>query len=160
MKYDAMTVTGKSLRDNNKAVICSDDDVIRNLDNPYHKEGGLAILKGSLAPTGAVVKSSGVPENMLAFSGPARVFNSEEEAIEVAMEKGFKAGEVIVIRYEGPKGGPGMRELLTVTELLFQLGLAESVALVTDGRFSGFSRGPAIGHVTPEAYSGGPLASG
>ena len=158
LKYDAMTVTGKSLRENNKAVICSDDDVIRNLDNPYHKEGGLAILKGSLAPTGAVVKSSGVPENMLAFSGPARVFNSEEEAIEVAMGKGFKAGEVIVIRYEGPKGGPGMRELLTVTELLFQLGLAESVALVTDGRFSGFSRGPAIGHVTPEAYSGGPLA--
>ncbi|MCX5997485.1 MAG: dihydroxy-acid dehydratase [Chloroflexi bacterium] len=158
LKYDAMTVTGKSLRENNKAVICSDDDVIRNLDNPYHKEGGLAILNGSLAPTGAVVKSSGVPENMLAFSGPARVFNSEEEAIEVAMEKGFKAGEVIVIRYEGPKGGPGMRELLTVTELLFQLGLAESVALVTDGRFSGFSRGPAIGHVTPEAYSGGPLA--
>ena len=158
LKYDAMTVTGKSLRENNKAVICSDDDVIRNLDNPYHKEGGLAILKGSLAPTGAVVKSSGVPENMLAFSGPARVFDSEEEAIEVAMGKGFKAGEVIVIRYEGPKGGPGMRELLTVTELLFQLGLAESVALVTDGRFSGFSRGPAIGHVTPEAYSGGPLA--
>ncbi|MCX6001032.1 MAG: dihydroxy-acid dehydratase [Chloroflexi bacterium] len=158
LKYDAMTVTGKSLRDNNKAVICSDNDVIRNLDNPYHKEGGLAILNGSLAPTGAVVKSSGVPENMLAFSGPARVFNSEEEAIEIAMEKGFKAGEVIVIRYEGPKGGPGMRELLTVTELLFQLGLAESVALVTDGRFSGFSRGPAIGHVTPEAYNGGPLA--
>jgi dihydroxy-acid dehydratase len=95
---------------------------------------------------------------MMNFSGPARVFESEEQAIESAMKGGFKAGDVIVIRYEGPRGGPGMRELLTITELLFQLNLAESVALVTDGRFSGFSRGPAVGHVTPEAYNGGPLA--
>jgi dihydroxy-acid dehydratase len=158
LKYDALTVTGRSLRDNNAGFKCSDDDVIRNLDNPLHSEGGIAILTGSLAPSGAVVKSSGVPAGMMDFRGPARVFESEEEAIEAAMKGGFKAGDVIVIRYEGPRGGPGMRELLTITELLFQLNLAESVALVTDGRFSGFSRGPAIGHVTPEAYNGGPLA--
>lgn len=158
LKNDALTVTGKTLKENNAAFKCYDDDVIRNLDKPYHKEGGIAILTGSLAPTGAVVKSSGVPEGMLVFSGPARVFDSEEKAIDAAMNKEYKAGDVIVIRYEGPRGGPGMRELLTITELLFQLNLADSVALVTDGRFSGFSHGPAIGHVTPEAYSGGPLA--
>jgi dihydroxy-acid dehydratase len=158
LKNDAMTVTGKTLAENNVPFTCADDDVIRNLDNPYHREGGLAILKGSLSPTGAVVKSSGVPENMMVFSGPARIFDSEEQAIEAALNKEFKAGDVIVIRYEGPKGGPGMREMLTVTELLFQLSLGDKVALVTDGRFSGFSHGPAIGHVTPEAYNGGPLA--
>jgi dihydroxy-acid dehydratase len=158
LKYDSVTVTGKSLRENIASFTCSDDDVIRNLDNPYHKEGGLAVLRGSLAPGGAVVKSSGVPGNMLTFSGAARVFESEDEALEVAMGGGFRSGEVVVIRYEGPRGGPGMRELLAVTEMLFQLGLSESVALVTDGRFSGFSRGPAIGHVAPEAYAGGPLA--
>jgi len=158
LRYDAMTVTGKSLRENNAGFKCVDDDVIRNLDNPLHSEGGIAVLTGSLAPTGAVIKSSGVPAGMMDFRGPARVFESEEQAIESAMKGGFKPGEVIVIRYEGPRGGPGMRELLTITELLFQLNLAESVALVTDGRFSGFSRGPAVGHVTPEAYNGGPLA--
>jgi len=158
LKNDAMTVTGKTLGENNAPFTCADDDVIRNLDNPYHNEGGLAILKGSLSPTGAVVKSSGVPENMMVFSGPARIFDSEEQAIGAALNKEFKAGDVIVIRYEGPKGGPGMREMLTVTELLFQLSLGDKVALVTDGRFSGFSHGPAIGHVTPEAYNGGPLA--
>ncbi len=158
LKYDALTVTGKSLRENNAGAKCVDDDVIRNLDNPLHSEGGIAVLTGSLAPTGAVIKSSGVPAAMMDFRGPARVFESEEQAIESAMKGGFKAGDVIVIRYEGPRGGPGMRELLTITELLFQLNLAESVALVTDGRFSGFSRGPAVGHVTPEAYNGGTLA--
>lgn len=158
LKNDAMTVTGKTLATNNAPFVCVDDDVIRNLNNPYHREGGLAILKGSLSPTGAVVKSSGVPENMMVFSGPARIYDSEEQAIEAALNKEFKAGDVIVIRYEGPKGGPGMREMLTVTELLFQLSLGDKVALVTDGRFSGFSHGPAIGHVTPEAYNGGPLA--
>jgi dihydroxy-acid dehydratase len=158
LKNDVMTVTGKTLAENNAPFVCVDDDVIRNLDNPYHREGGLAILKGSLSPTGAVVKSSGVPESMMVFSGPARIFDSEEQAIEAALNKEFKEGDVIVIRYEGPRGGPGMREMLTVTELLFQLSLGDKVALVTDGRFSGFSHGPAIGHVTPEAYNGGPLA--
>lgn len=158
LKNNAMTVTGKTLEENNAPFNCVDDDVIRNLDNPYHPQGGIAILKGSLAPTGAVVKSSGVPDNMMVFSGPARVFDSEEKAIDAAMNKEYREGDIIVIRYEGPKGGPGMRELLTVTELLFQLNLADKVSLVTDGRFSGFSHGPAIGHVTPEAYNGGPLA--
>ena len=158
LKNDAMTVTGKTLEENNAPFSCLDDDVIRDLDNPYHQQGGIAVLKGNLAPTGAVVKSSGVPDNMLVFSGPARVFDSEEKAIDAAMNKEYREGDIIVIRYEGPKGGPGMRELLTVTELLFQLNLSDKVSLVTDGRFSGFSRGPAIGHVTPEAYNGGPLA--
>ncbi len=158
LKNDAITVTGKTLEENNAPFDCVDDDVIRNLDNPYHSQGGIAILKGSLAPTGAVVKSSGVPDNMMVFSGPARVFDSEEKAIDAAMNKEYREGDVIVIRYEGPRGGPGMRELLTVTELLFQLSLSDKVSLVTDGRFSGFSHGPTIGHVTPEAYNGGPLA--
>lgn len=158
LKNDAITITGKSLAENNASFSCSDDDVIRNLDNPYHPEGGIAILKGNLAPDGAVVKTSSIPEGMVMFSGRARVFDSEEYAIQAALAKKLKAGDVIIIRYEGPRGGPGMRELLTVTELLFQQNLADSVALISDGRFSGFTRGPAIGHVTPEAYIGGPLA--
>jgi dihydroxy-acid dehydratase len=155
---DTLTVTGKSLIENIAGVLCTDDDVIRPLDNPYHGEGGIAVLRGNLAPQGAVVKSSGIPRGMEVFAGKARVYDSEEETIAGAMRGEFTPGEVIVIRYEGPRGGPGMREILTITELLFQLNLAESIALVTDGRFSGFTRGPAVGHVSPEAYTGGPLA--
>ncbi len=154
----ALTVTGHSLGDNLAGVSCLDDDVIRDVDNPYHPEGGIAVLRGSLAPRGAVVKSSAIPPEMAVFTGRARVFDGEEAAVAAAVEGRFRPGEVIVIRYEGPRGGPGMRELLTVTELLFQLNLADSCALVTDGRFSGFSRGPAVGHVAPEAALGGPLA--
>lgn len=158
LRRDTLTVTGKSLIENIAGVLCTDDDVIRPLDNPYHSEGGIAVLRGNLAPHGAVIKSSGIPRGMEVFAGKARVYDSEEETIAGAMRGEFTPGEVIVIRYEGPRGGPGMREILTITELLFQLNLAESIALVTDGRFSGFTRGPAVGHVSPEAYTGGPLA--
>ncbi len=154
----AMTVTGKSLEENLAAAVCTDDDVIRSLSNPCHAEGGIAVLRGNLAPDGAVVKSSGLPAGMERFCGRARVYDGEEAAIEGALGGEFIKGDVIVIRYEGPRGGPGMREILTVTELVFQMDLAESVALVTDGRFSGFTRGPAVGHVAPEAFAGGPLA--
>lgn len=155
VRGDALTVTGRSLGENNAAAACANHDVIRDLDDPYHPEGGIAVLRGNLAPDGAVVKSSAVPPEMMVFTGKARVYDGEEEAIASAMDGRFQSGEVIVIHYEGPRGGPGMRELLTVTELLFQLGLADSCALVTDGRFSGFTRGPAVGHVAPEAGVGG-----
>jgi dihydroxy-acid dehydratase len=158
LRGEAITVTGRSLQENIAGADCRDDDVIRNLDHPYHPEGGIAILKGNLAPRGAVVKSSAIPPELRVFTGKARVFDSEEEAISAALKGDYRPGEVIVIRYEGPRGGPGMRELLTVTELLFQLNLADSCALVTDGRFSGFTRGPAVGHVAPEAAAGGTLA--
>lgn len=155
---EALTVTGASLAENISKAVCGDDDVIRDTDNPYHPEGGIAVLKGNLAPDGAVVKTSSVPESMMLFSGKARVYDSEEAAISGAVSGDYSKGDVIVIRYEGPRGGPGMREILTVTELLFQLNLADDVAVVTDARFSGFSRGPAVGHVSPEAFVGGPLA--
>jgi dihydroxy-acid dehydratase len=159
LHLDALTVTGKNLGDNLVGRMILDEEVIRPLDNPFHAEGGIAILHGSLAPESAVVKQSGVPESMLVHRGPARVFDSEADAIQAAFDQKFKEGDIIVIRYEGPKGGPGMREILTVTELLFQMNLAESVSIVTDARFSGFSRGPAVGHVSPEAWDGGPLAA-
>lgn len=155
---EALTVTGASLAENISGAVCGDNDVIRDTDNPYHAEGGIAVLKGNLAPDGAVVKTSSVPESMMLFSGKARVYDSEEAAISGAVSGEYAKGDVIVIRYEGPRGGPGMREILTVTELLFQLNLADDVAVITDGRFSGFSRGPAVGHVSPEAFVGGPLA--
>jgi dihydroxy-acid dehydratase len=158
LHLDVMTITGKSLGDNLTGRLVLDEEVVRPLDNPFHDEGGIAILKGNLAPDSAVVKQSGVPEGMLVHRGPARVFDTEADAIAAAFNKEFQEGDVIVIRYEGPRGGPGMREILTVTELLFQMGLADSVSIVTDARFSGFSRGPAVGHVCPEAYEGGPLA--
>jgi dihydroxy-acid dehydratase len=158
LKGGPPTVTGKSLAENIAGAVCTDDDVVRDTDNPYHAEGGIAVLRGNLAPLGAVVKTSGLPAGMEVFSGRARVYDGEEAAVKGALGGEFRPGEVIVIRYEGPRGGPGMREILTVTELLFQLGLSESVALVTDGRFSGFTRGPAVGHVAPEAYAGGLLA--
>jgi dihydroxy-acid dehydratase len=156
---DALTVTGKPVAENLVGRWVLDEEVIRPRSNPFHAEGGIAILRGNLAPDSAVVKQSGVPESMLVFRGAARVFENETESIGAALNREFKAGEVIVIRNEGPKGGPGMREILTVTEQLFQMGLEEQVAIITDARFSGFTRGPAIGHVCPEAWEGGPLAA-
>jgi dihydroxy-acid dehydratase len=156
---DALTVTGRPMAENLVGRWALDEEVIRPRSNPFHAEGGIAILRGNLAPDSAVVKQSGVPESMLVFRGPARVFENEVESIDASLNREFKGGEVIVIRNEGPKGGPGMREILTVTEQLFQMGLEEQVAIITDARFSGFTRGPAIGHVCPEAWEGGPLAA-
>jgi len=155
---DHITVSGKILRLVAQEGEVFNKDVIRDLSNPYHKEGGIAILYGSLAPQGAVVKQSAVSEKMKRFKGRARVFNSEEEAISAIYEGKIREGEVIVIRYEGPKGGPGMREMLSPTSAVVGMGLAESVALITDGRFSGGTRGPCIGHICPEAAEGGPIA--
>jgi dihydroxy-acid dehydratase len=155
---ECLTVTGKTIGEVVKDARVSDDEVIRRLDRPFHKEGGIAILKGNLAPEGAVVKQSAVPESMYFFKGKVKCFDREEDAIEAILRKSVKAGDVIVVRYEGPKGGPGMREMLSVTTSLQMYGLDKSVALVTDGRFSGASGGPAIGHVCPEAGAGGPIA--
>lgn len=132
--------------------------VIRPLSNPVHKEGGIAILWGNLAPDGAVVKTAAVKASMQTHRGPAKVFNCEEGATKALFSNEVEPGEVIIIRYEGPKGGPGMREMLTPTSALVSLGLEESVALVTDGRFSGITRGLCVGHVSPEAAEGGPIA--
>ncbi|MBN2223965.1 MAG: dihydroxy-acid dehydratase [Deltaproteobacteria bacterium] len=135
-----------------------DTDVIRTINNPYHKEGGIAILRGNLAPDGAVVKQSGVDERMMKNTGPARVFESEEEAVTAILAGRIVKGDVVVVRYEGPKGGPGMREMLTPTSVIAGMGLDRDVALITDGRFSGGTRGAAIGHVSPEAAEGGVIA--
>ncbi len=135
-----------------------DDDVIRRFDKAYHKQGGLAVLSGNLAPQGAVVKQAAVSLKMMKFSGKARVFNQEEDAMKAILAGKIKGGEVIVIRYEGPAGGPGMREMLAPTSAIVGLGLADSVALITDGRFSGGTKGPCIGHISPEASAGGPIA--
>ncbi len=151
------TVSGADIREIGKNAKIYDDDVIKTMDNPYSPEGGLAILYGNLAPEGAVVKQSGVSPKMFKFTGTARVFNSEEEAMEAVMQGKIKAGDVVVIRYEGPKGGPGMREMLAVTAAIIGMGLGESVALITDGRFSGGTHGPCIGHISPEAAAGGPI---
>jgi dihydroxy-acid dehydratase len=155
---DIITVTGKNLRENLKGVEVIDKNVIRSIDNPYHKEGGIAILRGNLAPDGAVVKQSAVAPEMLKSQGKARVFNSEEEAVGSILAKKIKPGDVVVIRYEGPKGGPGMREMLTPTSAIAGMGLDKDVALITDGRFSGGTRGAAIGHISPEAAEGGLIA--
>ena len=155
---DVLTVTGKTLGENVKDAVVLNREVVRPKDNPVHKEGGIAILKGTLAPEGAVVKQSAVDPKMLKFEGPAKVFDSEEDALKAIMKQGINLGEVIVIRYEGPKGGPGMKEMLKPTAALMGTGLGSEVALVTDARFSGATRGPCIGHVTPEAMSGGPIA--
>ena len=153
-----MTVTGKTVGENIKNCVNLNPDVIRPIDNPYTKTGGLAVLKGNLAPDGGVVKRSAVVPEMLVHEGPARVFDSEDDAI-VAIKSGkIVEGDVVVIRYEGPKGGPGMREMLNPTSAIVGMGLGSSVALITDGRFSGASRGAAIGHVSPEAAVGGPIA--
>jgi dihydroxy-acid dehydratase len=135
-----------------------DEEVIQPISNPVRPEGGIAILKGNLAPDGAVVKQSGVSEKMMNFEGRARCFDSEEAAMQALMNGQVVAGDIVVIRYEGPKGGPGMREMLAPTATLMGLGLGESVALITDGRFSGGTRGPCIGHISPEAAEGGPIA--
>ena len=154
-----MTVTGMTLGDNLDALMASvkDDDVIRPMTNPYSKEGGIAILRGSLAPNGAVVKQSAVAPEMMSHTCNARVFESEEAAVEAILDSNINPGDVVVIRYEGPKGGPGMREMLTPTSAIAGMGLDTSVALITDGRFSGGSRGAAIGHVSPEAMENGPI---
>lgn len=153
-----MTVTGKTLRENVAGSPVYNDDVIRSIDNPYSAEGGLMVLHGNLAPGGAVVKSSGVPEAARFFRGPAQVFNSERDAMNALTGGKVKDGSVIVIRYEGPKGGPGMQEMLAVTGYICGSGRGEKVALVTDGRFSGGSRGCVVGHISPEAAQGGPIA--
>jgi dihydroxy-acid dehydratase len=152
------TLSGDNVMDIAKRGRVLDNEIIR-ADKPYHKEGGIAILKGNIAPEGSVVKQAAVSEKMKVFSGPARVFDSEETAMTAIMSKKIKKGAVIVIRYEGPKGGPGMREMLSPTSALQGMGLADSVALITDGRFSGGTRGPCIGHVSPEAADGGPIAA-
>jgi len=155
---DNPTVSGKRIKAIISAVDYIDDNVLRPLKRPYHKEGGIAILKGNLAPLGAVVKQSGVSSAMMRFSGRARVFDSEEKAMKAILKKDIKKGDCIVIRYEGPKGGPGMREMLAPTATLMGMGLGDSVALLTDGRFSGGTRGPCVGHISPEAMEGGPIA--
>jgi len=156
---EALTVTGKPLADNLTAAHVCDRQVIRSLDDPYSVSGGLAILFGNLAPQGAVVKQAVVAPQMLNHRGPARVFDTEEEATQAITDGRFEAGDVLVIRYEGPRGGPGMREMLTPTSLLSGMGVDDRVALLTDGRFSGATRGAAIGHISPEAAAGGPLAA-
>ena len=153
-----MTVTGKTVKENIGSMRSKNPDVIRKSDNPYSKTGGLAVLFGSLAPDGAIVKRSAVAPEMLKHSGPARVFNSEEEAIQVIYDGKINPGDVVVIRYEGPAGGPGMREMLSPTSAIAGMGLDKQVALITDGRFSGATRGAAIGHVSPEAVNGGAIA--
>ena len=155
---DPLTVTGKSVGENLRGKKILNPEVIRSMEKPYHPTGGLAVLFGNLAPDGAVVKQSAVDEVMLQHRGPARVFDSEEEAIKVILNRKIKKGEVVIIRYEGPKGGPGMREMLAPTSAIVGVGRDRDVALLTDGRFSGGSRGAAIGHISPEAAEGGPIA--
>ena len=158
LHLDCMTVTGKTVGENIKGVVNRDTDVIRPVDNPYMKTGGIAVLKGNLAPDTAVVKRSAVVPEMMVHEGPARVFDCEEDAIDAIKSGKIVAGDVVVIRYEGPRGGPGMREMLNPTSAIAGMGLGSSVALITDGRFSGASRGASIGHVSPEAAVGGPIA--
>ena len=157
IRTDLITCTGKTVGENIANAVNLDPETIRPIDNPYMATGGIAVLFGNLAPNGCVVKQSAVAPEMMRHSGPARVFNSEEEAIAVIYAGGIKPGDVVVIRYEGPKGGPGMREMLNPTSAICGMGLGESVALITDGRFSGATRGAAIGHVSPEAAAGGTI---
>lgn len=155
LKTDCMTVTAKTLSENIKDAYIKDKSVIRSFDDPYSKDGGLAILWGNIAPDGAVVKKGAVLEEMMVHRGPAKVYNSEEECMAAIMGGKVVSGDVVVVRYEGPKGGPGMREMLTPTSAIAGMGLDSSVALITDGRFSGASRGASIGHISPEAAAGG-----
>jgi len=159
LNLGSRTVSGKSVSETIAGSRVLDKEVIRSVTDAYSPQGGIAILFGNLAPEGAVVKSAAVAPEMMVHQGPARVFDSEEEATAYIMNGSIKSGEVIVIRYEGPKGGPGMREMLTPTSLLSGMGMDKDVALLTDGRFSGATRGAAIGHVSPEAASRGPIAA-
>lgn len=158
LKTDLITATGKTVEENIKNCINYNHDVIRPIDNPYSQTGGIAVVKGNLAPDSGVVKRSAVAPEMLKHEGPARVYDCEEDAIEAILDKKINPGDVVVIRYEGPKGGPGMREMLNPTSAIMGMGLGSSVALITDGRFSGASRGACIGHVSPEAAVGGNIA--
>ena len=158
LNTDVMTVTGKTMGENLAGVVNRDPETIRPIDHPYSADGGIAVLKGNLAPEGCVVKRSAVAPEMMAHQGPARVFDCEDDAIEAIYAGKIVPGDVVVIRYEGPKGGPGMREMLNPTSAIVGMGLGSSVALITDGRFSGATRGAAIGHVCPEAAQGGPIA--
>ncbi|MCR5409734.1 MAG: dihydroxy-acid dehydratase [Lachnospiraceae bacterium] len=158
LNLDCMTVTGKTVGENIASVTNKNTEVIRSIDDPFMNEGGIAVLKGNIAPDTGIVKRSAVAEEMMVHSGPARVFDCEEDAIKAIYEGKINAGDVVVIRYEGPKGGPGMREMLNPTSAIAGMGLGSSVALITDGRFSGASRGASIGHVSPEAAVGGPIA--
>ena len=158
LHQDCMTINGKTLQENYEGAPVYNNDCIRPLDNPVSDDGGISVLHGNIAPDGCVVKQSAVAPEMMQHEGPARVFNSEEEAIASIYAGNIKAGDVVVIRYEGPKGGPGMREMLNPTSAICGMGLGESVALITDGRFSGATRGAAIGHVSPEAAAGGNIA--
>lgn len=154
-----LTVTGKTLGENISSAEIKDYEVIRSVENPYSKKGGLAILFGNLAPNGSIVKTGAVDEKLMKFSGPAKIYESQEEAVEKILKGDVKAGDVVVIRYEGPKGGPGMPEMLTPTSAIMGQGLGDKVALITDGRFSGGTRGACIGHVSPEAAERGPIAA-
>jgi len=158
LKTDLMTVTGKTVGENIEACVNRNPEVIRPVENPYSETGGIAVLKGNLAPDTGVVKRSAVVPEMMVHEGPARVFDCEEDAIAAIKGGKIVPGDVVVIRYEGPKGGPGMREMLNPTSAIAGMGLGSSVALITDGRFSGASRGASIGHVSPEAAVGGPIA--
>ncbi len=156
---ELLTATGHKIQENLEGVEVRDSEVIRNFDRAYHQTGGLAVLKGNIAPEGSVVKQAAVAEEMLVHQGPARIFDSEEEAVSAIHSGRIKSGDVMVIRYEGPRGGPGMREMLSPTSAIAGAGLDREVALITDGRFSGASRGASIGHISPEAMAGGPLAA-
>jgi len=158
LDLNVLTVTGNELKYNLDSAKISNQEIIRPFDNPIHMEGGLAILKGNLSPDGAVVKQTAVVPAMLKHRGPARVFNQEEDAVDAILKGKIKREDIVVIRYEGPKGGPGMREMLSSTSAIVGRGLGEKVALITDGRFSGATRGAAIGHISPEAAEGGLLA--
>ena len=158
LHLDALTVTGRAIGENIADALDADGEIIRPMSNPFSHEGGLVVLKGNLAPGGAMVKQSAVPETMIQHKGPSRVFESEEAAVEEVLNGTINPGDVIVIRYQGPKGAPGVHELINVMHFVIGMGLGESVAVLTDGRFSGGNYGAAIGHIVPEAFEGGPIA--
>ena len=155
---DGITVSGFKVKEIARSAKPESDEIIRTVGRAYHKEGGIAVLTGNLAPLGSVIKQTAVSEKMMKFKGRAKCFNAEEDAMAAILGGKIKSGDVVIIRYEGPKGGPGMREMLSPTAAIVGMGLADSVALITDGRFSGGTQGPCIGHVSPEAMEGGPIA--
>jgi dihydroxy-acid dehydratase len=155
---NCMTITGETQNGNTLNAYVKNDTVIKNIDNPYSKQGGIAVLTGNIAPEGSVVKAAGVKPEMMQHQGPAKVYDCEEDAYSAIMDGEIRSGDVVVIRYEGPKGCPGMREMLSPTAAIIGMGLEKSVALITDGRFSGGTKGPCIGHISPEASEGGTIA--